>query len=134
MYDKETEAKLFEWSKTNHVPNIEREKRFDWCKNIISYPFDFCIEQYKLIVELDGGGHFFQVMNWRSFGETQKIDKYKMDCANKNGYSIIRISQLDVWNDKNDWENNLKNAIKKYDVPTNTMIGDIYKDHPIYFQ
>ena len=49
-----------------------------------------------------------------------------MKCANDHGYSVIRILQVDVSNDKNDWKNKLLDAIKKYDVPTNIFIGDVY--------
>ncbi len=129
-----TSTKLFEWFNNNYDLKIEKEKRFGWCKNERCLPFDFCIEEHKIIVEMDGLQHFIQVMNWKSPEEQQKWDKYKMNCANQNGYSVIRILQEDVWNNKNNWEINLKNVIMKYDKPINIMIGDIYKDHLIYFQ
>lgn len=92
-------------------------------------PFDFCIKDYKLIIELDGEQHFKQVSNCQSPAETQKNDKYKMKCANDHGYSVIRIYQLDVWNDKNDWKSNLIDAIKKYDDVENIFIGDIHSQY-----
>lgn len=57
----------------------------------------------------------------------QKTDKYKMRCANENGYSVIRILQDDVWNDKNNWREKLKECIKLYDYPVNIFIGDVYR-------
>ena len=129
-----TETKLYEWLKQNYNLNIEKGKKFEWCKNITYLPFDFYVDEYKLIVELDGYPHFKQTLNWTPPDEYQKRDKYKMNCANANGCSVIRIYQPDVWFDKNDWESNLKNAIKKYEVITNIMIGDIYKNYPIYSQ
>jgi very-short-patch-repair endonuclease len=129
-----TAKKLYDWLILNYNIEIKREKSFEWCKNITYLLFDFCIEEYKLIIELDGLQHFFQVRNWKSPEEAQKWDKYKTDCANGNGYSIIRIFQPDVWENKNNWEINLRNAIKKYEIPTNVMISDIYKNHPIYFR
>ncbi|AYV83383.1 MAG: restriction endonuclease [Hyperionvirus sp.] len=122
-----TETKLFEYLMTNADVKIEKQKRFEWCKNKIKLPFDFCLEDYKLIIELDGLQHFGQVMNWRSPEETQKNDKYKMECAKKNGYSVIRLFQKDVLEEKNDWDIKLKNSIKKYAIPTIIYIGDIYE-------
>jgi len=123
-----TEAKLYNHLVTKYSNEIEKQKKFNWCKNISYLPFDFCIEEYKLIIELDGGQHFFQVSNWQSPEETQKNDKYKTNCANKNGYSVIRLLQDDVWNDKNNWQSNLKNAMKKYDDPINIYFGDCYNN------
>lgn len=120
-----SEAKLCNYLLKNYI-NIEKQKRFKWCKNKIYLPFDFCIEEYKLIIELDGNQHFKQISNWQSPEFTQERDKYKNECAINNGYSIIRIYQVDVWNDKNDWKNKLQNAVKQYDEPTIIYIGDIY--------
>ena len=69
-------------------------------KNNRYMPYDFVIEEYKVIIELDGIQHFKQVSNWDSPEETQLRDKYKMEKANANGYSVIRILQDDVYNDK----------------------------------
>lgn len=42
----------------NQDMNIIPQKMFDWCKNIRCLPFDFCIEDLKLIIELDDRQHF----------------------------------------------------------------------------
>ena len=68
-------------------------------------PFDFCIEELKIILELDGRQHFEQVMNWKTPEEQYENDKYKEKCANENGYSIIRLLQEDVFNEKYDFGN-----------------------------
>jgi hypothetical protein len=128
---KKTEGKLLKWLGDNNF-TVEYSKRFDWCKNKKCLPFDFYIPNLNLILELDGNQHFFQVKNWISPKETQMIDKYKMECANKNGMSVIRIYQPDVWLDKNDWKTNLLNAIKKYNNNTNIFIGDIYTQYYSY--
>lgn len=107
--------------------NVEKGKRFNWCKKEYTLPFDFCLEDLKIIIELDGIQHFKQVSNWKSPEETQEYDNYKMNVANEKGYSIIRIFQEDVLKDQNNWEINLKDAIKKYDNVTNIFIGDIYE-------
>ncbi|AYV84624.1 MAG: restriction endonuclease [Hyperionvirus sp.] len=121
-----TENKLYKYLEATYERVIEKQKKFEWCKNKTFLPFDFCIEQFKLIIELDGMQHFKQISNWQSPEEAREKDKYKMKCANEHEYSIIRIFQEDVWDDKNDWQNKLKNAIKKYDAPTNIFIGDVY--------
>jgi very-short-patch-repair endonuclease len=82
-----------------------------WCKNIKCLPFDFCLPDLKIIIELDGRQHFKQVRNWTGPQEQFKKDKYKEQCANDNNYSTIRLLQEDVWNDSNDWFIKLKNAI-----------------------
>lgn len=126
-----TEAKLFEHLTLNYDYEIEKPKKFEWCKNKKCLPFDFCIEELKLIIELDGRQHFEQISNWDSPLLTQKTDKYKMKCANENGYSVIRLLQEDVWTDTNDWKNNLKLSIKKYDTLTNLFFGDCYDNYKI---
>lgn len=83
--------------------NLKRQHKVDWCKNIKHLPFDFVIEDMKIIIELDGPQHFKQVSNWLSPEETRKNDTFKMKCANENGYSIIRILQKDVYHDKYNW-------------------------------
>lgn len=121
-----TESKLLDWFiKTFPDIEIKSQIKFGWCKNTEtnSYlPFDFVIEEHKLIIELDGPQHFKQVSNWKSHELTQKIDKYKMKCANENNYTVIRLLQEDVLDDLNDWDSKLKNAIKKYDIPQKIYI------------
>ena len=123
-----TENKLHNYLLSICNFKIEKQKTFDWCKKKLRLPFDFCIDEYKLIIELDGPQHFIQVSNWNDPIETKNNDKFKMKCANENGYSIIRILQTDVWNDKNDWKFNLIKSIKKYDNVTNIFFGDCYDD------
>ncbi len=87
-------------------------------------PFDFVLEDIKIIIELDGGQHFKQVRDWKSPEEQQKIDKYKMDCANNNGFSVIRILQEDVFSDSYNWLDELKNNIEK--IRAENIIQNIY--------
>ncbi len=88
-------------------PNIIQQYKVDWCKNKTYLPFDFCIEEHKIIIELDGDQHFKQVSNWESPEKTQQNDMYKMSCANLNGYSVIRLLQDDVFSNKYDWASEL---------------------------
>jgi len=115
-----TESKLFEWFKANNY-DVKKQPKYEWCKNPKTnshLPFDFVIESLKIIIELDGAQHFRQVSNWRSSDEQQKLDIYKMEQANKNGYTVIRLLQEDVFNNKNNWENDLINNIKLYEKTT----------------
>jgi very-short-patch-repair endonuclease len=123
-----TEGKLLNWLKANEFI-IEYQKKFDWCKNDSHLSFDFYIQSLGIIIELDGIQHFFQVSNWRSPEDNQIYDNLKMKLANGNGLSVIRIYQPDVWDNKNNWDSQLLNVIKKYDSPTNICIGNMYEEY-----
>jgi very-short-patch-repair endonuclease len=97
--------------------NIISQAKFDWCKNKRHLPFDFVIDAYKLIIEIDGPQHFKQISNWQSHETTFEVDIFKMKCAIENGYSIIRISQEDIYYNNINWQNELKNNITQYDYP-----------------
>jgi|SRR5579862_244891 len=100
-----TELKLFK-ELTQFYSNIIREFKSEWCVNIKTncpLPFDFCLTDFFIIIELDGAQHFRQISNWVLPEITQKRDIYKQNCANKNRYSVIRILQEDVWYDKYNW-------------------------------
>ena len=127
-----TETILYEVLQMVTDNSTIRQKKFKWCKRTNCLPFDFCIKDLKLIIELDGIQHFKQVANWKSPNKIQKNDIYKMKCANQHGYSIIRIFQDDVMRNRNNWKHKLFSHIAKYDKPTNILIGKIYKDHPVY--
>ncbi|AGV01379.1 restriction endonuclease [Cannes 8 virus] len=112
-----TEAKLFKFLEENFEDPIHQFK-VSWCKNPETdkfLPFDFCVS--RTIIELDGRQHFEQVSNWQSPELTQKSDRYKEEQAIKNGYSVLRILQKDVWEDKIDWKKLLMEHIKDYDEP-----------------
>ena len=75
---------------------------------------DFCIETYKIIIELDGIQHFKEVKHFKNtLDEQRKRDLYKQKCANDNGYSVIRIYQEDVFHDTFDWSKELQDTIDK---------------------
>jgi very-short-patch-repair endonuclease len=94
-------------------PLLVRQFKVEWCKNIKHLPFDFVIQERKIIIELDGKQHFEQIGNWQTPEETRKNDLYKMKSANKNGYSVIRILQKDVYKNKYDWLHELIANIEK---------------------
>jgi very-short-patch-repair endonuclease len=105
-------------------PTLIYQFKQEWCKNIHCLPFDFCIPDLKIILELDGPQHFIQVSNWTSPEETFENDLFKEKCANEQGYSVIRIIQEDVFNDKYDWKTELVNNIEK--MKTDNIIQNIY--------
>ncbi len=116
---RKTETKLYKWFIKKKY-NINKQVKFIWCKNSKTdrcLPFDFVIEKYKLIIELDGLQHFNEIMNWQKPEKRQKTDVYKMKKALENGYSIIRLLQTDVWYNKNNWQDNLTKYIKYYETP-----------------
>ena len=119
-----TQTKLYEWLKSKFKYNILTEKTFDWCKKSGYQRFDFVIEDLQLIIELDGNQHFKQVWKWESPEITVDNDIYKMKKAIENDYSVIRILQMDIYLDKNDWQNKLFESIKIYLVPTIIYIGN----------
>ena len=73
---------------------------------------------------MDGIQHFEQVMNWKSPEENHKTDKYKMKCANENGFCVIRIIQTDVLHEKYNWKEELANNIKK--IKKDNTIQNLY--------
>jgi very-short-patch-repair endonuclease len=105
-------------------PTLIYQFKQEWCKNIHCLPFDFCIPDHNIIIELDGRQHFIQVRNWISPEETFENDLFKEKCANEQGYSVIRILQEDVFNDKYDWKTELVNNIEK--MKTDNIIQNIY--------
>ena len=118
-----TEGKLYK-QLLELFPSTIYQFKQDWCKKTNYLPYDFCITDYKIIIELDGPQHFEQIMNWNSPEEQLKVDKFKEKCANENGYSIIRILQIDVLNDKYDWKTELINNIEN--IKKDNIIQNIY--------
>jgi very-short-patch-repair endonuclease len=107
-----TEFKFFNRIKELY-PRIKRQYKVEWCKNKLYLPFDFVIEELNIIIELDGEQHFKQISNWTSPEIQIEKDKYKMKCANENGFSVIRILQNDVSKDIFDWLMEINNIISK---------------------
>ncbi|AQQ73879.1 restriction endonuclease [Kurlavirus BKC-1] len=119
-----TEAKLFSFLE-EHFKDPIHQFKVSWCKNPETnkfLPFDFCIS--KTIIEVDGIQHYKQVANWKSPELTQKSDRYKEEQAIKNGYSVLRILQEDVWEDKIDWKKLLLEHVKDYETPITKNLWD----------
>ena len=118
-----TELILFNKLKEKYN-TLKTQYKVDWCKNKKHLPFDFVIEERRIIIELDGKQHFEQIGNWQSPEETQLNDIYKMKCATKNGFSVIRILQKDVYYNKYYWLNELTNNIEK--ITNDNRVQNIY--------
>lgn len=104
--------------------SLKRQYKVSWCKNIKHLPFDFVIEERKIIIELDGKQHFEQIGNWQSPEKTREIDKFKMKCANENGFSVIRILQKDVYYNKYEWLTELCDNVEK--ITNSNGVQNIY--------
>ena len=107
-----TETKLYD-QLLPHFNNLKHQFKVEWCKNKKYLPFDFVLEEFKIIIELDGAQHFVQVSSWSTPEEQFTNDKYKETRANDNGYSTIRILQADVYYDTYDWLSELRGNINK---------------------
>ena len=118
-----TEQKLYD-KLIKLYSTLEQQFKVEWCKNKTYLPFDFIIPEYKIIIELDGLQHFKQVHNWSSPEVQEQNDKYKMKCANNNGFSIIRILQEDVFYDTYNWLKELDDNIIK--IKNDKIIQNIF--------
>lgn len=122
-----TESKFKHWFHKQYPElKLKHQPKYDWCKNPETEkhrPFDFVVEDTKTIIEIDGEQHFTQISNWKDPDEQLQIDKFKMNVAMENGYSIIRILQEDIWFDKNRWEEKFIVSFKLYEDPTVICIG-----------
>ena len=91
----------------NHYLGLIWGFKANWCKNPETncyYPFDFCIKEKRLIIELDGKQHFGDVKYFKSsFKDRHAVDLVKQVAANESGFRVIRLMQEDVWSDKYDW-------------------------------
>ena len=99
-------------------------------------PFDFGLEEEKILIELDGIQHFEQVSNWDSPDNVKAKDVEKMVKAVEAGYSVIHIFQPEVWSDAYDWQVVLKEQIERLRSLSNEKARcvfisrrDIYGEH-----
>ena len=118
-----TEDKVYH-ELVERFPSLKVQFKVDWCKNKKHLPFDFVIEENKVIIELDGEQHWVQVAKWKTPEHNRERDLYKMKCANENGYSVIRILQKDVYKNKYDWITELCENIEKIDLES--RVQNIY--------
>jgi very-short-patch-repair endonuclease/DNA-directed RNA polymerase subunit RPC12/RpoP len=118
-----TEDIVYDKLKINY-PLLIRQYKVNWCKDKKHLPFDLVIEERKIIVEIDGEQHWKQVAKWKTPEHNKERDIYKMKCANKNGFSIIRIIQEDIFKNKYDWLSELIQNIEK--ITDESKVQNIY--------
>ena len=83
--------------------NMTKEERHLWYDFLKGYEInfhrqkpigDFIVDFYcakaKLVVELDGGGHYEEV--------EQQYDERRTKFLNSLGITVLRFSNLDIWN------------------------------------
>ena len=76
------ERKLWYCFLRNYSPKIQRQKTID------QYIVDFYCARAKLIIELDGGGHYSS--------EAEEKDRKRTNSLESLGYSVIRFCNLEV--------------------------------------
>ena len=131
------------WKTENMVFEYLRDKystirRFtpEWCRNPETgyhLPYDICIEQLKIIFEIDGAQHFpnpTYFHKYKSFDENHKRDMYKQNLAIENGYSVIRVVQEEIFNNKYDWKEEILDQINNIKTPEICYISidDMYTE------
>ena len=127
----------------NNKSNFEIKTQYkpDWCKNPDTgkhLPYDFYIELSngkKIIIECDGRQHYEENSHFHRNGWTlekqQDRDIFKMNKANENDVSVIRIHQEDVYNDRINWKKEITDAIdelKNEDEVSVKVLGRLKKD------
>ncbi|AMQ10961.1 restriction endonuclease [Brazilian marseillevirus] len=112
--------------------DVDSQFKVSWCRSPETgkyLPFDFCVS--KTIIELDGPQHFRQISNWQTPECIQKNDRYKETCAVENGYSVLRLLQEDVWDDKIDWKKLLIENVRDYEEP---VVKNLWTEQDIFEQ
>lgn len=95
---------------------VNTQVKFPWCKKKRYLPYDFVLEDHKLIIEIDGEQHFKQIMNWTTPEETQNNDIYKVSCALLNGYSILRLPQKEILENTFDWKKYIHESVNNKSI------------------
>ena len=104
-------------------------------RNIRDLPFDICILLHKIIIEVDGRQHFKDISYFKSNAVKQcEQDCKKMKIIFKEGYSVIRIVQEDIWLAKTQEEmkTKLEKAIQECIDNNGPMIHYISMDDSMY--
>ncbi len=128
-----TEKILIEYCST--LCNASSQFSPEWCINInTKYHFRYDVLLFdKLIIELDGGQHFKDVEHWNSISsEVQSRDVYKMKKAFDNGYSLLRLSQEEVWKNKIDWKQIIKDCLEELETDSSPKIWFHCIDENLY--
>jgi len=124
-----TEQEVFDFLVSMGLPCTSQPK-FDWCRRRRFLPFDIAVGTY--IIEVDGDQHFKDMACWKSKSDdVQTRDGFKAQQALENGYSVIRLYQMDVYKKTIDWQTELLSIL--YTPATEyTQMYYIAKDPAIY--
>ena len=125
-----TEKGLFNYLMTRYTP--VRQFKIEACKRIYCLPFDICIPDCKVIIEIDGAQHFKQISNWLDPIKTLHRDVFKMQHAEKEGYKVIRVCQDTVYKANDEWL--LENIVAEIESSDRnhmfiSMKEDLYAKH-----
>ena len=126
-----TEQKVEEWLEKNEnilfIKKIKRTYSPKWANRREThgtgqYRYDIYIELIngvKIIIEIDGPQHYKKINYFKGSHcviHTQIKDEIKQRLSGKNEHNLIRVNQEDIWQDKNNWEDDIIGFInKKYE-------------------
>ena len=118
--------------------NVTHQPTFEWAKHVRKLPFDVLVKGANggrsVLIEIDGAQHFIDVAYFNSnVGAQVNNDCYKMFQATTNGYSVIRISQEEIYSGKFVfWKDALKEAIDRATTGTFPFVQYISMDTDLY--
>jgi cytochrome b involved in lipid metabolism len=124
-----TEKKLYGFLE-KVFPAVIFHKRFDWCyseETKRQYEFDYYIESYDIIIELDGPQHFFKIMNWKGPELTRHNDILKMNLSLSHNISVLRLCQSEIYSshfDQKAFDHFVKSFLHKKEIPILELISD----------
>ena len=104
-----TEVKVSSFLHTHYTDVIHNSRiTFVWSindKTGSQLKFDILLKDKQILIEIDGIQHFRYVAYYKNdVIENKRRDVLKMLQATKNGYSVIRLYQEDVYRDSYDWK------------------------------
>lgn len=92
-----------------------KQKRYSDCKNIRSLPFDFYLQDYNYIIEVQGYQHYYENVVFHETLEHRKaIDKIKEDYCRDNDIEFVAIPFWHIVNN---------HSVKRYKEIIDNIIG-----------
>ncbi len=99
-FESRGEIKILKFLTINNVFNI-REKRFEYCKNLNTLPFDFYLPNHNMLIEFDGQQHFEPIKYFGGEKRYQQLkinDEIKNTFAKESNIKLIRIKYNQINN------------------------------------
>lgn len=78
---------------------FDEQKKFPGLVNVLCLRCDFYIDKYKLVIEFDGGQHFFPVERFgglEEYEKTKKRDQIKNRYCEEHGLNLLRVKDGQV--------------------------------------